>query len=661
MDIPLLSDILTIFGLSIGVLLLCARLRIPTIVGLLLTGVICGPHGLGIIQAVHEVEMMAEIGIVLLLFTIGLEFSLAKLLRIKNLVIIGGALQVIVTILCSAALASIVGVPPSKAMFFGFLVALSSTAIVLRLLQDRAQITTPHGQLIVAILIFQDIAVVPLMLMTPLLAGGEEIHHMALIFQLGRGLLILGAVFITARWLVPHLLFQIARTRNSQLFILCVLFLCLAVAWATSYAGLSLALGAFLAGIIISESEYSSHAVGNILPFQQVFTSFFFVSIGMLLNLEVLFDNLPLVLLIAITVLSLKFFVAGGIVSVMGYPLRTAIITGLGVCQVGEFAFILAATGIKHNLISAHSYQLFLATSLLTMGLTPLLLSIAPRVVDLVHRFKLPDRLQQGRSKPEIPQGKRYKDHLVIIGFGVCGRNLAWAARIADIDYVILEMNPETVRRERANGEPMFFGDATQEAVLEQVNAAEARTVVIAINDPVAVRRMVEEIRALSSRAYIIVRTRYLHELQPIRDLGADDVIPEEFETSIEIFTRTLRKYLIPQDEIDKLVAEVRSRGYQVLRRIADDRLTVSDLRRHLSDTEIGVYRVPEESELAGQSIQSSNIRNRFGVTVLMIRREEEVIANPLPDTLLQGNDLLVVFGSPEELVQFAADRGLRG
>ncbi|MDP1836784.1 MAG: cation:proton antiporter [Chlamydiales bacterium] len=655
MEIPLLSDIAKIFGLSIVVLLVCARLRIPAVVGLLLTGVLCGPHGLRMVKELHEVEMMSEIGIVLLLFTIGLEFSLAKLVRIKKLVLIGGFFQVFLTVVVIAAAASLAGYHPGSSIFFGFLVALSSTAIVLRIMQERAQLGTPHGQSILAIMIFQDIAVVPMMLMAPFLAGTETIDPILVFLHLGKGILILLSVFLLAQWGVPHLLYQIARTRNNQLFILCVLFICISVAWVTSSIGLSLALGAFLAGLIIAESEYASHAVGHILPFQQVFTSFFFVSIGMLFDAGFLMQHPFTTLFVTVLVIAVKLLVAGGVISAMGYPLRNALLTGIGLAQVGEFAFILSTNGIAYGLMSPDDYQLFLAVSLVTMALTPLMIAMGPEIVNKVTALKLPERLKLGKGRPESPPEERFKNHVVIIGYGVCGRNLAWAARQSGIRYVILDVNPDTVRRERALGEPIFFGDATNEAVLEQVDIHDARAVAIAVNDPVASRRMVEVIRHENPHVYLITRTRYLHELQPIRDLGADDVIAEEFETSIEIFTRVLRKYLVPQGEIDHFTSEVRSNGYQIFRTSLDEKVTLSDLNISLTDMEIASYRLPEGSPLSGITLEQSGIRRDYGLSVLVIRRGSITLSNPLPSTTLQENDIIVMFGDPEQNMKFAS------
>ena len=416
-----------------------------------------------------------------------------------------------------------------------------------------------------------------------------------------------------------------------------------------------MALGAFLAGLIIAESEYSHHAVGHILPFQQIFTSFFFVSIGMLLDMNFVIHNVLLAVSATVAVIVLKSVLVAVCVLSLGYSLRVAVLTGLALGQVGEFAFILASVGTQMGLVQGADYQLFLAVSLLTMVLTPLLMAIAPKVADALLKWRWPGRIKRGSVlfSPPVPHVV-LKDHVVIIGFGVCGRNLAWAADLAGIQYAVIEMNPETVRTERKKGRHIFFGDATQVAVLEQVNIKEARIVVIAVNDPIAARRMVEVIREESGKVYIAARTRYVNEMQPMIDLGADDVIPEEFETSVEIFTRVLRKYLIPHDEIEHFVTEVRSRGYQALRRLSGHKATLSDLKLNLVDSDIGVFRVGEGSPLAGKSLLEADIRRNYAVTVLIVRRDTHVMSNPPTNTVIKHRDLIIVFGRPTDLLRFS-------
>ncbi|MDA8233424.1 MAG: cation:proton antiporter [Clostridia bacterium] len=650
MEIPLLKDILIIFGLSVVVLFIFHRLKIPTVVGFLLTGIMAGPHGLRLVDGLHEVEVLAEFGVVLLLFTIGMEFSFERLAQIKKPVLVGGSFQVFFTILVAFLLTWALGLPFGQAVFIGFLVSLSSTAIVLKLIQERAEVDSPHGRTTLGILIFQDIIIVPLMLFTPLLAGGTGDMGQALLILLAKGIGVILLVVVGTRWVVPQLLYQIAKTRDRELFLLSIVAICVAVAWVTNAAGLSLALGAFLAGLIISESEYSHQALGNVLPFKDVFTSFFFVSIGMLLNLNFLLEQSVLVFAIALVVLGLKTLIAGMAAIILGYPLRIVILVGLALSQVGEFSFILSKTGVKHGLLKGDVYQMFLAVSVLTMAATPFIIAAAPRVAQGVIRLPLPAKLKAGQLLLEEDRGADLKDHLIIIGFGLNGKNLARAASAAEIPYLILEMNTDSVRSGRENGEPIMFGDATQEAVLHHANIKEGRVAVVAISDPAATRRITEVLRRINPKIYILVRTRYLQELESLYQLGADEVIPEEFETSVEIFTRVLKKYLIPRDEIESFVAEVRADGYDMFRTIAKKSASFSDLKIHLPEIEISTFRINENSPAAEKTLAQIELRKKHGVTLLAIRRNAETLFMPHGDTKIQANDVVVVVGKRNKL-----------
>lgn len=654
MEIPLLKDIVIIFGLSIVVIYICHGIRVPVIVGFLLTGILAGPHGLGVVKAVHEVEILAEVGVVLLLFTIVIEFSLKNLLQIKKTVLMGGSNQVLLTLLATFVIARQIGQPFGESVFIGFLISLSSTAIVLKLLQEKAEVDSPHGRTSLGILIFQDVIIVPMILVTPILAGATGNLGESLLFLVVKGIGIILLVIVSAKWIVPQVLYQIARTRSRELFLLSVVVICLAVAWLTSSAGLSLALGAFLAGLIISESEYSHRALGNILPFRDVFTSFFFVSIGMLLDVGFLFQQPGLIALIALGVLALKTIIAGFATILLGFPLRTTILVGFALSQVGEFSFILSKTGVEHGLLTGNIYQMFLSVSVLTMAATPFIMALAPRTADFVLRLPMPRRLKMGLYPVQGIKGAVKQDHLIIVGFGVNGRNLAGAARAGGIPYVIIEMNPEVVRDEKAKGEPIYYGDATQWAVLQYANIKDARIVVIAINDPTAIRRITEITRRLNPKVYIIVRTRYLQELKPLYELGADEVIPEEFETSVEIFARVLGKYLVPRDEIERFIAEVRSDGYEMFRSLSKESVSFSDLKLHLPDVEISMLRVDERSPLVGKLLAQIELRKRYGVTVLAIRRDSQILSNPGGDMQLCANDVLVILGPPNKIAGVA-------
>ncbi len=652
MTIPILTDLVIIFALSLVVLFVCHQFRIPVTVGFIFTGILAGPHVFALVRAVHEVEILAEIGVILLLFTIGVEFSFANLLQIRQSVLVAGPVQVTATGAAWVIFGRLLGQTWSEAVFIGCLIALSSTAIVMKLLQERAEVDTPHGRTSLGILIFQDIIIVPMMVFVPLLAGEMDNVGASFLILLAKGAAIVAVVIISAKFVVPQVLYQIARTGNRELFLLSIVLICLAVAWLTAQAGLSLALGAFLAGLIVSETEYSHQALGNILPFRDVFASFFFISIGMLLDIKFLLNNPVTIGLLSGGVLLGKILLAGAAGLVLAFPLRTAVLIGMALCQVGEFSFILAKVGISQGLLSGYNYQLFLDVTILTMVATPLLMALAPQVAATVARWPLPDRLKYGAHLEAVGTPELPRDHLIIVGFGVNGRNLARAAETAGIPYVIIEMNPETVRREREAGKPIFYGDATQEEILRHAGIREARILVVVINDPAAVRRITTLAHRLNPRAHIIVRTRYVNELPALFELGADDVVPEEFETSVEIFTLVLKKYLVPREEIERLTAEVRANCYMLFRGLLKEVAAHSPLRQELHDVEISTFRLADKAPAVGKSLAQLELRQRHGVTVLAIRRGGQILHNPDPHQELQAGDFLITMGTPDLLTK---------
>jgi CPA2 family monovalent cation:H+ antiporter-2 len=659
MDIPILRDVVIIFAISITVIFLFSVIRVPTILGFLLTGILAGPHVLGLIEAVDEVEVLAEIGVVMLLFTIGIDFSLEGLLRLKRVALIGGFLQVFLTSLTSFFLMKILGRPLGESVFTGFLISLSSTAIVIKLIQERAEVESPHGGAALGILIFQDIAIIPIMLITPILAGNSEEVGLTLLMLLVKGMTIVILVIIAAKWVIPWLLFQITRSRSSELFLLGIVVICLAVAWFTSSLGLSLAIGAFLAGLIISESEYSQEALSKVLPFRDIFASFFFVSIGMLLDVKFLLQHPFLIILITLAVLVLKIITSSLSAILVGFPLRSAILVGLALCQIGEFSFILSESGVNHGLLNENMYQIFLSVAILTMAATPFILMKGSNFSEFVSRLPLPNWLKSGLYPVvitnEVISEEILKDHLIIIGFGVNGKNITRAAKAANIPYVIIEMNPETVREEKLKGEFIFYGDATQEEVLKRSRIANARVLVIAISDAAATRRITSIANDINPKLHIIARTRFVREVKPLYDLGADEVIPEEYETSIEIFARVLMKYLVPRDEIEEFIAEVRSDGYEMFRNLSKQSAFLSDLRLHLSDMEISSLEVNRNSTLIGKTLAQVGLRNIYGVTVLAIRRNTQLIPNPAGDERFSPKDQVIILGSPEKIVDVAS------
>jgi CPA2 family monovalent cation:H+ antiporter-2 len=651
MEIPLLKDIFLIFAVALLVVIVCHRLRVPTIVGFLLTGVLAGPHGLGLIRAVHEVEILAEVGVVLLLFTIGLEFSLDSLIKMKTTVLAGGAAQIFSTGLAAAAVSLALGRPPGQAVFFAFLVALSSTAIVLKILQDRAEIDSPHGKVVLGVLIFQDIAVVPMMLFTPLLAGAGQGILLGVMIVLGKGAAVVALTVILARWLIPKILHQAAGLRDQEMFLLAVVCIGLGIAWLTSAAGLSLALGAFLAGLIISESEYSRAALGNMIPFRDVFTSLFFVSIGMLLDTGFFLDHPLMIVLAAAGVITLKAAFAGASTLALGQPFRTSVLAGVSLAQIGEFSFILSMVGLKQGLIAGEDYQLFLAVAVLTMISAPFAIASGNRISDLALKLPLPRGLKKGwRTPKDSEEPEPWNDHLIIVGYGPAGRNLSVAAQASDIPYLIIELNPETVRKEKAAGQPIHFGDAAQPAVLEHAGVEKARVLVVGVPDPPATRRVVEQARRHNPRLYIIVRTPYIREMEPLYRLGASEVIPAEFETSIEVFARVLDRYLVPREEIHRFIGEVRKSGYEMFRSASKPAESFCDLRAYTPDQDIAALRVEQGSKAAGRSLGELAFRGSYGVTVMAVRRGDRVISNPGADQELMAGDVAVLIGDPENL-----------
>ncbi|MCE5264440.1 MAG: cation:proton antiporter [Deltaproteobacteria bacterium] len=650
MDSPILNDILVIILLSVVVIYICHQMRLPIIVGFLLTGLLAGPHGFALVHEIDSVKTLAETGIILLMFTIGLEFSFRSLFRIRKPVLLGGSVQIVLTILITFAVARIAGFDTGEAVFAGFLVSLSSTAIVMKVFQDRAEMDTPQGNASLGILIFQDLAVVPMMLLIPLVAGTQQTEWHIIAVLAGKIVGIVLLVPFLSRWLIPRLFFGIAKTRSRELFLITTLAICLAVAWLTQMAGLSLALGSFLAGLIISDSEYSHQALGEILPFKDVFTSFFFVSVGMLLDIGYFWQHPLLLLLTAVGVLLVKSLTGGIAAFASGLSLRPAMIAGIAICQVGEFSFILAETGISEGLVSTYDYQTFLSVSVLTMMASPFLIAAAPAVAERANRLPLPKRLKKEKAVTASGKVIPRENHIIIVGFGLNGKNLARAAGNAGIPYAIIEMNPASVRTERAKGEPITFGDATKAAVLIHAGIRQARTLVIVINDPIATRRITELARRLNPRIYILVRTRYVSEMGALIELGASDVIPEEFETSVEIFSRVLAKYFIPKEEIEKMTGEIRSEGYDMFRSFSRSGLPVCTVESCLPDLEIASFRLGEGSSAVGRTLQETEMRKRHGVTLLAVNRKSEIISNPPADLTFAAGDILFVVGDAQDI-----------
>ncbi|MDD1703373.1 MAG: cation:proton antiporter [Methanoregula sp.] len=650
-------DIILIFAAAIVIIAIGNRIKIPGIVGFIITGIVIGPYGLGLIRDVEIVNALADIGIIFLLFTIGMQFSFRTLYEMRKIVVIGGTLQVLGTIAATMAITYFFGVPLNQGIFLGFLICHSSTVITLKVYQDRAEMDSPQARATLGISLYQDIITVPMLIALPLLAGETSDITESLVTMGVTLAILLVFVFAVSVYLIPRFMTRISSTRNSEIFLLSIILICFVITYITSSIGLSVALGAFLAGITLSESEYFHQAFASILPFKEIFTSFFFISIGMLINLWFIIRDPVLIVVLVLGILVLKAVIAGGSTLVIGHSLRTSVLTGLALCNIGEFAFILSIPGTGYGLFSQTEEQIFLAVTVITMSLTPFMISAGPKMADFWCKRPSMARFN-GVTKSEAAElaaASPLQDHLVIIGYGLNGRNLARAAKAGGIAYRIIDLNPETVAKEREKGEPIFFGDATSESILACAEIGKARILVIVINDPPSTRVITQLARQMNPHLYIIVRTRFMTEVKTLEDLGADEVIPEEFETSLEIFTRVLKKYLVPKTTIDRFVREVRAGTYEMFRSPSDTGSgLLNDLRMNIPDSDIGSFPVSQDSPVAGRSLAELNVRREYGISILAIRHAGEIIPNPSGDCRIAPGDEVIVIGSPKDTSRFA-------
>jgi CPA2 family monovalent cation:H+ antiporter-2 len=649
-SLPLLQDLLILLLASVPIAFIFHRLRLPTIVGFMITGIVIGPHALGLIKDVQAIEVLAEIGVALLLFTIGLEFSLRRMLEMKRLVLLGGGLQVILTTLLVTGIANLLGRPLNEAVFFGFLFALSSTAIVLKSYIDRAEIDAPHGRAGVGILLFQDLSIVPMMLMIPILSGREGTSPAKIALTLGIAVAAIAIIIFAARTIVPYLLYHIVRLRSPEVFIISVVLMSLGTSWLTLQAGMSLALGAFIAGIVLSESEYSHQIVADILPFRDVFNSLFFISIGMLLSVTALAADVFTVLTWVGALTLGKALLVLAVMRLLRYSLRVSTMTALGLAQVGEFSFILAKAGLPQGLLSELDYQRFLAASILSMIATPFLIKAAPRIGYALQSLFAPGSLLEPTVTGFDPQEPDMRGHVVIVGYGLNGRNLAKVLRRTGVPYLVMELNAEAVREAREQGEPIVYGDATRKEVLHHIRLEHARILVLAISDPMASRHTVSLAREMNPDIHIIVRTRYMAEISDLRELGANEVIPEEFETSIEIFSRVLREYGIARQVIQRQVAAIRSEGYQMLRAPSLPVVDMIEIAEALKSASTETLLVEAGSIAIGKTIGELRLRKTTGVTIIAITRDGRTEINPGPETTIQAEDVLVLLGGAGQI-----------
>mgnify|MGYP000906776341 CR=1 FL=1 len=558
-DVPFLRDLALVAGVAVGAVLLLARLRLPTVTGLLVAGAIVGPYGLRLVDDDATLRVLADVGVVLLLFTIGLEVTPDRLRRIARLVAGGGGLQVGLTVAACVAVGVLLGEPVSRGVFLGFVLALSSTAIVLQVLSERHEVDAPHGRFVLATLVFQDLVFVPMGLLVPVLGGGDSsLSVSGIAWALGKAVAVVAGAVLLSRLAVPRLLARVDATRSREAFLMAVVAICIGTAWLTSLAGLSLALGAFLAGLVVAGTDYAHRALGDVLSLRSVLTSLFFVSLGSLFDVRVLAQQPLAVGLLLAALLPGKAILASLAALLMRVPSRVAAVAGADLAQFGEFGFVLAGLGLGAGLLTPDESRALLAAGVLSMFVAPLVVRAAPRLDAAARLLRPLDRLFA--TRPEAIANDAFHDgHVVVIGYGLAGRVLVDALRASDVPCEVLELNAATVRAARAEGLPhITYADATSSVALAHARVERARAVAVLINDYPAIRRVVAAVHRHAPDTPVFARSHYLGDRPALLALGATEVVAEEVEAGIEMLARVLERLDVPRAAVDDHVRAAR-------------------------------------------------------------------------------------------------------
>ncbi|HJJ29333.1 MAG TPA: cation:proton antiporter [Methanocorpusculum sp.] len=652
MDGGVIFPVVVVLACAVLMYFIGRKIKMPLLIGYFVTGIIVGPYALGLVTS-EEVSVLAEMGVIFLMFTIGLEVSIKTLIEMKKIVLIAGTLQLVLTCGATMGIMMLFGFAWNVALFIGFLVAHSSTAIIMNIYQKSGEINQEHGKVALGILIFQDLNVVPMMMLVPLLAGtGADLLDSVISFVVGMIILVLillGAIFI-----VPKLLKKVALTRSRELFIIAIIIICFGIAWLMSMNGVSLALGAFLAGVAISGTEFSHEVIGQISPLRDVLSAFFFVSVGMMLNLGNLFSNILLIIALAVVLLIGKTILNIISAKAIGIATGAAVLSAIGLSQIGEFSFILGSTGLSSGILTDDIYQIFLAISIVTMALTPFICSAAP---NLMTKFLGP-RIKLGKgydNASEPAEAESAKQHVIIAGFGLMGRSVARALKKVNLPYIILETNARTVAAEKENGENICFGDASREAVLEAAEIKNASAIVLTIPDINSTRAAVSIIRRLNPTIDIIARARFMAETTELYRLGADKVIIDEKESGVRIFRRFLSGSGISREEQVRYEKEVRSEMYDKYvepqkpahQDVIDN--AVNSMRgKQIRCAEIEHLRVAAGSYVDGKTLRELHVRADLGISILAVKPagNSDSIVSPDIETVLHKDDVAVVMGS---------------
>jgi monovalent cation:H+ antiporter-2, CPA2 family len=559
---PLLHELLVISSFGVVITILVARFKLPMVAGLLLTGALIGPHGLGFVRHAENVQAIAGLGVTLLLFSIGLEFPVRRLLHVFRASAWGGFLQVLLTVAWVAGVFLLLDYSFSKSLLFGFIGSLSSTAIVMNLLSARGELDAPHGRLTVGILIFQDLCIIPMILLVPVLAGSsDKSWEMSLIQSFGSALFVALITLYVARKVIPAIFRAVDATRMREVFLLAVLGVCLGTTWITSRYGLSGSLGAFLAGVILADSDFGDRAMSDVLPLRSVFISIFFVSLGMLVNFETVMAHPLAVALVFIAFVIGKGFINSIAAMAIRFPSRIAWLSGVSLAQFGEFGFVLAELGLQNHLLKKPEFDILLAAGVFSMFITPIAMILAPRFNAGEKILQPLERLLGVRGIDEAtPEHAHISNHVVIAGYGVGGQILAEGLGRNKTPYLILELNSEKVIAERKKGTPIYYGDITSREAMKHAGVDRARALVLLINDPQGARRALSAIRHFSPNIHIFVRSRYFSDRIPLKNLGVDYVITEEFESAVKMTSMVLEYTGSGDRDISEFVHQARKK-----------------------------------------------------------------------------------------------------
>jgi CPA2 family monovalent cation:H+ antiporter-2 len=624
------------------------RLGQPLIIGYILAGIAVGPFTGGItVSDSHDIELLAEIGVALLLFALGIEFNLRTLAAVRLVALLGTPLQMLLTIVAGYGIGLALGLDSAAALWFGAVISLSSTMVILKTLATRGGLGTLASRVMIGMLIVQDLAVVPLLIILPTLTNPID-GLPELGWAIVRAAVFLLAMIFGGTRLIPWLLRQVARWNSRELFLVSVTAIGLGVGYATYLTGLSFAFGAFAAGIVLSESEYSHQALSDILPLRDVFGLLFFVSIGMLLDPQYVWANAALIAAVVLVISVTKAMIFVGVSRTFGYRDGVPLAVGLGLFQIGEFAFVIARSGLADGAIPPSLFSLIIATTVLTMILTPL---VAQAGEPLVAWWRA--RGDVGRHAAVAPAGERLDDHIVIIGFGRVGRYAADVLQRLGLACVVIDEDQRAFDDARAAGIPVIYGDASSPTVLAAARVAQARLVLVVVAAAVDVERIVRQVRACAAGVPLLVRAATIGQIDDLQPFAVDEIIQPEFEAGLEMVRQTLLRLAFPPLAVDALSDAVRDERYRSLQRQEGDLAHLAWLRRARHALGIDWVTIHERSPVADRTIGSLQVRRRTGASIVAILREHDVISNPGPDDRLTIGDAVAVLGTPEQREQF--------